>query len=132
MACSKSSINVSWMNALMDCRIPLIVIVNVYLTHSLSLISWPFPHSHQHMSPIHATRKNKENPQMSFQRIWTSSISHRNLIKWFKKSIYNIHVFHLVYITYITYRIQRLIEFINILKLTNWGMHWSAWKVISW
>ena len=43
----------------MDCRISLIAVDNVYLAHSLSLISWPFPHSNQHVSRIHATRKMK-------------------------------------------------------------------------
>ena len=47
------------LNVLMDCRISLIAVDNVYLAHSLSLISWPFPHSNQHVSPIHATRKMK-------------------------------------------------------------------------
>lgn len=42
------------------------------------------------------------------------------------------YMFYLVYITYIAYRTQSFVKIIGILKLSNWWMHWSAWKVTNW
>lgn len=51
------------LNVLMDCRISLIAVDNVYLAHSLSLISGLFPFKSAHVTyTCHKKMKTKKNP----------------------------------------------------------------------